>query len=40
MGTILILVVYFLANLACVLLPEYRPAEFNILKHLVLPVLA
>ena len=40
MGTILILVVYFLANLA---LPfyyrRYRPAEFNILKHLVLPVL-
>ena len=40
MGTILILVVYFLANLA---LPfyyrKYRPAEFNILKHLVLPVL-
>jgi amino acid transporter len=40
MGTILILVVYFLANLA---LPfyyrKYRPAEFNILKHIVLPVL-
>jgi amino acid transporter len=40
MGTILILVVYFLANLA---LPfyyrKYRPAEFNVLKHLVLPVL-
>jgi amino acid transporter len=40
MGTILILVVYFLANLA---LPfyyrRYRPAEFNVLKHLVLPVL-
>ena len=40
MGTILILVVYFLANLA---LPfyyrKYRPAEFNALKHAVLPVL-
>jgi amino acid transporter len=40
MGTILILVVYFMANLA---LPfyyrKYRPTEFNILKHLVLPVL-
>jgi amino acid transporter len=40
MGTILILVVYFLANLA---LPfyyrKYRPAEFNVLKHVVLPVL-
>jgi amino acid transporter len=40
MGTILILIVYFLANLA---LPfyyrKYRPAEFNILKHIVLPVL-
>jgi amino acid transporter len=40
MGTILVLVVYFLANLA---LPfyyrKYRPAEFNVLKHLVLPVL-
>src|SRR5271154_581489 len=40
MGTILILVVYFLANLA---LPfyyrKYRPAEFSIIKHLVLPVL-
>jgi amino acid transporter len=40
MGTILILVVYFLANLA---LPfyyrKYRPAEFNVIKHLVLPVL-
>jgi amino acid transporter len=40
MGTILILVVYFLANLA---LPfyyrKYRPQEFNVLKHLVLPVL-
>ena len=40
MGTILILVVYFLANLA---LPfyyrRYRPQEFSIVKHLVLPVL-
>lgn len=40
MGTLLVLVVYFLANLA---LPfyyrKYRPAEFNIIKHIVLPVL-
>jgi amino acid transporter len=40
MGTILLLVVYFLSNLA---LPfyyrRYRPQEFNVLKHLVLPVL-
>jgi amino acid transporter len=40
MGTILILVVYFLANLA---LPFYyrkfRPAEFSVVKHVVLPVL-
>jgi amino acid transporter len=40
MGTLLILVVYFLANLA---LPfyyrKYRPAEFNVVKHLILPVL-
>jgi amino acid transporter len=40
MGTILILVVYFLANLA---LPfyyrKYRPQEFSVLKHLILPVL-
>jgi amino acid transporter len=40
MGTILLLVVYFLSNLA---LPfyyrRYRPQEFNILKHAVLPVL-
>jgi amino acid transporter len=40
MGTILILVVYFTANLA---LPFYyrkfRPAEFNVFKHVVLPVL-
>jgi amino acid transporter len=40
MGTILVLVVYFLANLA---LPFYyrkhRPAEFSAVKHVVLPVL-
>jgi amino acid transporter len=40
MGTILLLVVYFLSNLA---LPfyyrKYRPQEFSILKHGVLPVL-
>jgi amino acid transporter len=40
MGTILVLVVYFLANLA---LPfyyrRYRPTEFNVVKHIVLPVL-
>jgi amino acid transporter len=40
MGTILVLVVYFLANLA---LPfyyrKYRPDEFNALKHVILPVL-
>jgi amino acid transporter len=40
MGTILVLVVYFLANLA---LPfyyrRYRPSEFNVVKHIVLPVL-
>jgi amino acid transporter len=40
MGTILILVVYFLANLA---LPfyyrKYRPTEFSVVKHLVLPIL-
>jgi len=40
MGTILVLVVYFLSNLA---LPfyyrKYRPQEFNVLKHAVLPVL-
>jgi amino acid transporter len=40
MGTILILVVYFLANLA---LPFYyrkfRPAEFSLVKHVVLPIL-
>ena len=40
MGTLLILVVYFLANLA---LPfyyrRYRPAEFRLLKHAILPVL-
>jgi amino acid transporter len=40
MGTILVLVVYFLANLA---LPFYyrkfRPAEFSVVKHVVLPIL-
>jgi amino acid transporter len=40
MGTILVLVVYFLANLA---LPfyyrKYRPSEFHPVKHVVLPVL-
>jgi amino acid transporter len=40
MGTILILVVYFLSNLA---LPfyyrKYRPQEFSVVKHVVLPVL-
>jgi amino acid transporter len=40
MGTILILVVYFLANLA---LPfyylKYRRSEFHVLKHVILPVL-
>ena len=40
MGTILVLVVYFLSNLA---LPfyyrRYRPQEFNVVKHAVLPVL-
>jgi amino acid transporter len=40
MGTILVLVVYFLSNLA---LPfyyrKYRPREFNVVKHAVLPVL-
>jgi amino acid transporter len=40
MGTILVLVVYLLANLA---LPfyyrKYRPAEFSVVKHLTLPVL-
>jgi amino acid transporter len=40
MGTILILVVYFAANVA---LPfyyrKYRPQEFNVLKHVVLPFL-
>jgi amino acid transporter len=40
MGTILVLVVYFLANLA---LPFYyrkfRPQEFNVVKHAALPVL-
>jgi len=40
MGTLLILVVYFAANLA---LPfyyrKYRPQEFNVIKHLILPIL-
>jgi amino acid transporter len=40
MGTILVLVVYFLSNLA---LPfyyrRYRPQEFNVIKHAVLPIL-
>jgi len=40
MGTILVLVVYFLANLA---LPfyylKYRRSEFNVIKHAVLPIL-
>jgi len=40
MGTLLVLVVYFLANLA---LPfyyrKYRPQEFHVVKHLILPVL-
>jgi amino acid transporter len=40
MGTLLILVVYFLANLS---LPfyyrKYRPSEFSVVKHGVLPVL-
>jgi amino acid transporter len=40
MGTLLILVVYFLANLS---LPfyyrKYRPSEFRVIKHGVLPVL-
>jgi amino acid transporter len=40
MGTILVLVVYFLSNLA---LPfyyrKYRPTEFSVLKHAILPVI-
>jgi len=40
MGTILVLVVYFLSNLA---LPfyyrKYRPAELRLVKHVILPVL-
>ncbi len=40
MGTLMVLVVYFLANLA---LPfyyrKYRPQEFSVVKHAVLPVL-
>jgi amino acid transporter len=39
-GTILVLVVYFLSNLA---LPfyyrKYRPQEFNVIKHVILPLL-
>ena len=39
-GTILVLVVYFLSNLA---LPfyyrRYRPAEFSTVKHVILPIL-
>src|ERR1700683_185741 len=41
MGTILILFVYLAAHVALpFLLRKFRPAEFNILKHVVLPVLA
>jgi amino acid transporter len=40
MGTILVLIVYFLSNLA---LPfyyrRYRPEEFSVIKHVILPVL-
>jgi amino acid transporter len=40
MGTLLVLIVYFLANLA---LPfyyrKYRPSEFSLIKHALLPVL-
>jgi amino acid transporter len=40
MGTLLVLVVYFLANAA---LPfyyrKYRPQEFHVIKHLILPVI-
>src|ERR1700683_4745192 len=40
MGTILILFVYLAAHVALpFLLRKFRPAEFNIVKHLVLPVL-
>lgn len=40
MGTILVLVVYLLANLALpVYYRKYRPSEFSVVKHLVLPVL-
>jgi amino acid transporter len=40
MGTILVLVVYLLSNLALpVYYRKYRPEEFSIVKHLVLPAL-
>jgi amino acid transporter len=40
MGTILVLVVYLLSNIALpVYYRKYRPTEFNTVKHLVLPVL-
>ena len=40
MGTILVLVVYFLANLAVPFYyRKYRPSEFSVIKHAVLPVL-
>ena len=40
MGTILILVVYFMANLALpVYYRKYRPQEFNAVRHLILPIL-
>ena len=40
MGTILVLVVYLLSNIALpVYYRKYRPTEFNAVKHLVLPVL-
>ena len=40
MGTILVLVVYLLSNLALpVYYRRYRPEEFNAVKHLVLPIL-
>ncbi len=40
MGTILVLVVYLLANLALpVYYKKHRPSEFNLIKHGVLPVL-
>lgn len=40
MGTILVLVVYLLSNLALpVYYRRYRPAEFRVVKHVVLPLL-